>query len=96
MNLREAGGCVGRATEVQCYVLVGTTAGRWLTISKPDARLLIESAQEEGEIDCEMVGTVCRLGVEHDMENDSAAEPGPVCSECGAEWDGDEHECASD
>ena len=97
MNLRSAGGCVGNASSVQAYVLVSDTAGMWLEISKPQARSLIDAARQAGEdeVDCEMVGNVCRLGAEHTIEDDEEAnEPGPVCSECGETW-ADEHRCAT-
>ena len=94
MNLREAGGAIGRASSVQCYVLVSDTAGAWLTISKPQARELVDAAREAGEeyVIVEMVGDVLRLGAEHEMEDDEANEPGPICSGCGAEWS-EAHEC---
>ena len=99
MNLRSAGGCVGRASDVQVYCLVSDTAGTWLSISEPQARRLLEAARTAGEddVDCEMVGNVCRLGSEHTIEDDAEAnEPGPVCSLCNEPWDGDEHECPQD
>jgi hypothetical protein len=97
MSLRESGGCIGRASSVQAYVLVSDTAGMWLEISKPQARQLVDAAREAGEehVDCEMVGNVCRLGAEHTIEDDEEAnEPGPICSGCGAEWD-NLHRCPS-
>lgn len=94
MNLRSAGGCVGRASDVQVYCLVSDTAGTWLSISEPQARRLLEAVRSAGEdeVDCEMVGNVCRLGSEHTIEDDGAAEPGPICSECGEDWQPN-HEC---
>ena len=95
MRIREAGGCIGRASDVQCYVLVSDTAGAWLSISEPQARRLLEAARLAGEddVDCEMVGSVCRLGSEHTIEDDDEAnEPGPVCSACQEPWQPD-HEC---
>ncbi|MHB8331493.1 MAG: hypothetical protein ACYDDA_04970 [Acidiferrobacteraceae bacterium] len=96
MNLRSAGGCISNASSVQCYVLVSDTAGTWLEISKPQARKLVDAAREAGEdeVDCEMVGSVCRLGSEHVMEADEEAnESHPVCSECAEPWTTD-HECS--
>ena len=92
---REAGGCIGRASTVQCYVLCTDTAGMWLEISKPQARQLIEAARAAGEedVDCEMVGSVCRIGCEHTIEDDAEAnEPSPVCSLCHEPWSSD-HTC---
>ncbi len=96
MKLREASGCVNRASEVQVFVLVSDTAGMYLPISKPQARQLLDRARtlNEEDVDCEMVGSVCRLGVEHTIEDDDeeASEAHPVCSECGLEW-GESHVC---
>jgi hypothetical protein len=95
MKIREAGGAVMRANQVQVFCLVSETTGIFLPISKPQARLLLDAARDAGdeEVDCELVGTVCRLGVEHDMEDDAeAGEPILVCSTCSEPWEPD-HEC---
>ena len=97
MKAREVGGYVSRANEVQVFVLYSDEEGFWLPISKPQARQILDDAKAKGqEVHSEMVGTVCRIGVEHSMEDDAEAnEPGPVCSECGEDWQPD-HECTEE
>ena len=95
MRIRELGGYISRATEIQVFVLYEDSAGYWLTISKPSARLICEDAQKKGveDIEVETIGTVVRIGAEHTMGDDEEAnEVGPVCSGCGAEWS-EAHEC---
>jgi len=87
MRLRELGGAIARAHDVQVFVLVDDSTGKWLSISGPQARQLVDAAREAGleEIEAEVIGDTLRIGFEHDVESE-AAEPGPVCSECGEPW----------
>ena len=91
---REAGGDIGRASEVQVFVLYSDDEGVWLPISKPQARQILDDAKSKNqEVYCEMVGSVARIGVEHSLEDDGgAAEPMMVCSKCQEPWEPD-HEC---
>ena len=92
---REVGGDLSRASSAEVYVVYGDDgeAGMWLPISKADARVILDDAKAKGvEVEAAMAGTVLRIGVEHSLEDDGAAEPGPICRECGADW-GDGHQC---
>ena len=93
---REAGGDISRASEVQVFVLYSDEEGVWLTVSKPQARIILDDAKAKGQtVHFEMVGNVARIGVEHSLEDDDdeANEPGPVCSECDEPWT-EGHECS--
>lgn len=99
MKAREAGGNLARASHVEVFVVYGEgeTAGMWLPIAKTDARLILDDAKAKGiDVQAITVGHTLRIGEEHTLEDDGAAEPGPVCSDCGAVWDGDSHQCQDD
>ena len=98
MKAREAGGNLARVSSVEVFVVYGEgeTAGMWLPISKSDARIILDDAKAKGiDVQAITVGHTLRIGEEHSLEDDGAAEPGPVCSECGSEWQED-HECPQD
>ena len=95
MKAREAGGNLARATSVEVFVVYDDSdaGGMWLPISKADARVILDDAKEKGiDVQATMDGNTLRIGEEHFLESDGAGEPGPVCRECGEDWQ-EGHEC---
>jgi hypothetical protein len=98
MKPRELGGAVTRASEVRVFVAYAShpEGGTYMSITGPQARFIVEDAKSKDIEDIDVTinarGDVF-IGDEHTIEDDEEAnEPGPVCSECGAEW-ADGHRC---
>lgn len=94
MKCREAGGHLGRVENVQVFVLYSDDEGLWLPITKVQARDILDDAAGKGrEPEVEIVGSTMRIGCEHTIGEDEAAEgPHAVCSECEEPWTPD-HAC---